>query len=297
MSTDTYDREDFLEKLLKGNSIRKGGLTAVERLVIISIAQKMTYQQAGIKYQYTESSFQNAASRLFKDLSSIVGTPVNRQNILSLIDKERHIALNRENAGKLVFDRINADFWVRAERAQLISVSYRANQVIDLTEYLVKYSSSFKATFCVDIDSDSTPSTTLLHLCDCLQIPTISLGNDPQSLLKSIKLTLQKRSVLLVLRFDRTGEIRQQWGDYLDILITLGNIGNGICLLVLHKELDGSSVDTRKSLDYQVRLAINVATGIQKMGASSNNNLSKTRLISINNNQQIICNLMQAYMK
>jgi hypothetical protein len=296
MSTDTYDREDFLEQLLKSNSIRKGGLTTVERLVIASIAQKMTYQQASIKYQYTESSFQNAASRLFKDLSSIVGTSVSRQNVLSLIDKEQHLALNKANAGKLVFDRINADFWVRAERAQMISISYRANQIIDLTEYLVKYSSSFKATFCVDIDSDNTPLTTLLHLCDCLQIPTIPLGNNTQSLLQSIKLTMQKRSVLLVLRFDQTKEIRPQWGDYLDILITLGNIGNGTCLLVLHKELCNSS-DAKKSLDYQIRLAINVANGIQKSGSSCNNNLSKTRLISINNNQQIICNLMQTYMK
>jgi hypothetical protein len=297
MSTDTYDREDFLEQLLQGHAIRKGGLTAVEKLVIASISQKMTYQQASIKYQYTESSFQNAASRLFKDLSLIVGTSVNRQNILNLIDREQHAALKAADTCKLVIDRISADFWVRAERAQMISISYRANQILDLTEYLVKYSPSFKTTFCADVESDSSPLKTLLHLCDCLQIPTLSFSHDSQALLKSIKLTLQRRSVLLVLRFDQSKEIKSQWGDYIDILITLGNIGNGTCLLLLHKELEYSSLDTKKSLDYQVRLAINVATGIQKTESNGNNNLSKPRLISINNNQQIICNLMQTYMK
>jgi hypothetical protein len=296
MPTDTHEIAEFLSRLLQENSIRKGDITALEKLVTVIISQKMTYQQASVKYQYTESSFQNAASRLFKDLSLIVKTPVNRKNIFDLIEREKELALKTVNS-KIVLEHISADFWVRSERAQLVSISYRANKSIDLTDYLVKYSPNFQTTFCADIKSNSSPLTTLLYLCDCLQITIPSFNNDIRILLGVIKRALQKRSILLVLRFDQTTEIIQQWGDYIDILVTLGNVGNGTCLLVLHKDLECNALGVKQSLYSQVSLAINEAIEIRKEKSTANDTLSKPRLISIDDNQQIICNLMQTYLK
>jgi hypothetical protein len=297
MPTDTHDIEQFLNKLLQNNSIRKGGISRVEKLVVESISAKMTYQQASIKHQYTESSFQNAASRLFKDLSLVVGIPVNRQNILNLIEKEKHTAHQKNNTEDTFIERINASFWVKSERAQFISISYQAARSLDLTEYLVKYSPNFKTTCCADVEHNVPALVTLLNLCNWLQIPIPSPSNDIQTLLRSIKLSLQKRSVLLVLRFDQSTEVRPQWGDYIDIITTLGNIGNGTCLLVLHKELECNIADTKKSLDYQVKLAFNNLAGIQKAELIDKDHSARPRLLSINNNKQIICTLMHTYMK
>jgi hypothetical protein len=296
MPTDIYEIESFLVKLMQASQVRTGGMTELEKLVITTISQKLTYQQASIKYQYTESSFQNAASHLFRDLSAIWGTTVNRRNVLGLIEQARVAALQTTNSGKFVFDRIQANFWVKLDRAQLVSVSYQASQQLDLTEYLIKYSPNFRATFCSNVESSSSPLELLLHLADDLQISLPSPANDMQILLKTIKLALQKRSTLLMLQFDQSNQVQAQWGDYVDILMELGTIGNGTCLLVVQREPSKPVTDMKQYLDYQVRLASNAAMGIQKEGVSKNK-MTEARLISINNNQQIICDLLQTYLK
>jgi hypothetical protein len=296
MLTDIREIESLLVKVLQDSRVRTGGMTELEKLVIASINQKLTYQQASVKYQYTESSFQNAASHLFKDLSIVWGTTVNRKNVLDLSEKAREAIIQNTNDGKFVFDRIQANFWVKLDRAQLVSVSYQASQALDLTEYLVKYSPNFRATFCSDVESSSSPLELLLHLCNDLQIPLPSPANDIQVLLKAVKLALQKRSTLLMLQFDQSNQVQAQWGDYVDILMGLGTIGNGTCLLVVQKEPSKPVIDLKQSLDYQVRLASNAAMGIQKEGVSKNK-MTEARLISINNNQQIICDLLQTYLR
>jgi hypothetical protein len=89
MSNDINQITAFANIFLQQSSLRKTGLTEAEKLVIDVISQGTTYKKAGIKYKYTESSLQNAASGLFKELSKVVGVTVNRRNFIDLLEKER----------------------------------------------------------------------------------------------------------------------------------------------------------------------------------------------------------------
>jgi hypothetical protein len=88
MSYDPNEIIVFVTQLLRSSSGRKNLLTEMEKLVISSTIQGITYRQASIKYQYTESSFQNAASHLFREISDIIGIRVNRRNFTEIIGKE-----------------------------------------------------------------------------------------------------------------------------------------------------------------------------------------------------------------
>jgi hypothetical protein len=297
MTTDIHVIENFLDQLLQTSDARKGGMTELEKLVIASIQQKTTYQQASNRHQYTESSFQNAASRLFKDLSSTLGVAVNKKNVLDVA--EREIALQNTSTAKIVVEYIRANFLVNADRAQLVSISYQSSMSLDLTEYLVKYSPNFRATFCSRVKNNTSPLGLLLNLCHQLQIPLPAPANNLQNLLKTIQEKLAKHSTLIALELDQSAEARSHWGDFVDILVGLGMVGNSTCLLVVQKEPSKSAIDIKHSLDYQLKLAINNAMGIQKLQKQGFNKEKSTEphLVSIDNNQQIICDLLQTYLK
>jgi hypothetical protein len=136
MSYDPNEIIVFVAQLLRSSSDRKNLLTEMEKFLISSIVQGITYRQASIKYQYTESSFQNAASHLFKEISDIIGIPVNRRNFTEIIGKEYSQAKVLAEAGDILFEQIQASFWILSNRAKLISISYHANRILNITQYL-----------------------------------------------------------------------------------------------------------------------------------------------------------------
>ncbi len=259
MANDFKEIEYTVQCLLK-DSNRQGGLTEVEKLVIGSIIQGMTYGQASAQYKYTESSLQNAASKLFKDLSRIIGVPINRRNFREIIQKEREVIPNTNNINndQTVFDRIQANFWVRGNRAQIISVGYSARQVLEMTGYLIKYSPQFEATFCLDMSEKVSVIEMLWSLCGTLQITVPSPRNNVQNLLKIIGGVLQARSTLLVLRFDRsTSSIDRTLGsDCADALMSLAMMDRRGTLLVIDNDPVGSEAELKRSLGYQLRSKI-----------------------------------------
>jgi hypothetical protein len=293
MTTNSTEIESFIKRLLRHSAIRKSGLTEVEQLVVASIVQETTYRQASIEYKYTESSFQNAASRLFKDLSLILGTPINRRNFLDLIKKEQFNGSKAGSEGEIAFDRLQANIWIRSNRAKLVSMSYKAQQILDLTEYLVQYSPQYEATFCLEVGDKSSPLEILWGLCHTLQIALPTPRNDVQALLRSIGLALKKRSTLLVMRFDKSplGVEKSLHGNYIDTLMTLGLLENTGCLLVLDSDSMENEAELKRSLSYQLRRAI------ESRAASLGKGKAKMRLIAIENDHQVICDILRIYLR
>jgi hypothetical protein len=288
MSSEIDRIENLVQSLLKSSS-RRRGLTEVEKLVVRSIVQRMTYQQASAKYLYTESSFQNAASRLFKDLSAVVGKSVNRRNFVDVIEKQQLEEPVTNYVEKIKFDRIQANLWLQANKAKMVSISYSAPQFLDITEYLVKYSQHFEATFCLDVDTNLPVLELLWKLCNTLQISVPDSRQNTPLLLQLIKTALKKNSTFLLLRFDRSIQSMNALicGEYTDVLLALGLIDRGGCLLVLENDTVGGEGNLNLSLSHRLRSKIDA-------GSKTFPNL---RLISINDDQQIICDLLETYLR
>jgi hypothetical protein len=176
----------FIKQLLKNDSRGKNSLTELEVLVIDVITKKSTYRQASIEYQYTESSFQNAASHLFHELSQVLGVPIRRRNFVEQLAKKWLAMKEAEDAATIVFDRLQASLWIRLEQAKLASISYHANNLLDITSYLVAYSPQFEVTYCLDVSSKNSSLELLWSLSNSLQLPLPVPKNDQAALLKSI---------------------------------------------------------------------------------------------------------------
>jgi hypothetical protein len=296
MAPDPKPIEYFVRRLLQ-DGLRKAGLTELEKLIIASIVQNITYAQASAEYKYTESSLQNAAARLFKDLTQVLGLGVNRRNFLEVIEQARSDALDTEifESEKMVLNRIQAHIWVRSEKAQLVSISYQAPQVLDLTEYLLEYSQRFGATFCLDVEDNTLPLDLLWKLGHLLQVTSPNPCRDTyQVLLKSIGAALKKRSTLLVIRFDRLplGADRALQREYVKIFAALGMLENSCCWLMVDNDLANTEAERKRSLSYLLQGAID-----DVMLKSGRINGGGVRLISIENDQQVIDELLQAYLK
>jgi hypothetical protein len=307
MSNDFAPIVNFSKNFLQRNSPRKSGLTEAEKLVIDVILQNMTYRQASIAHKYTESSLQNAASGLFKVLSKVVGVPVNRQNFLELLEKEWLESKAESVDSEIVFDRLQASLWIRQNRAALVSISYGANQEWDLTSYLIEYSPSFEATFCLEVSRNSSVLELLWNLCHVLQAALPVPRNDQAALLKLIGLALKQRSTLLLLRFDRQAHLKEDWeifgkggrsasgserhnfSEYAEVLASLGLMESNSCILALDNDSVSNELELKRSLAYQLQLMVNKLVGKLKMEAP--------RLILIENDVKIVCNILQTYLQ
>jgi hypothetical protein len=288
MSTVSNEISLFVKQLLKNNARGSATLTELETLVISTVMKKVTYRQASIQYQYTESSFQNAASHLFKELSLALGTKISRQNFAEVLEQR---LLAEEVHSASVFDRLQASLWIRAEKAKLVSISYNANNLIDITNYLVQYSPQFAVTYCLDVSSKSSLLELLWCLCNSLQLPLPMQKNDRPALLKSIGLALKQHRTLLVLRFDQVLADTNHTieGDYAEILVALGLLDNSSCLLTLDNNPMTNEAEIGRSLNHQLRLAVDLWAGKQKSLAP--------RLISIENDLQSVCDILKTYLR
>jgi hypothetical protein len=291
MPTNSNEISLFVKQILK-NSVRGSAtLTELEMLVISTVIKKVTYRQASIQYQYTESSFQNAASHLFKELSLALGTRISRQNFAEVLEKECLLAAEVQSASATVFDRLQASLWIRAEKAKLVSISYHANNLLDITNYLIQYSPQFEVTYCLDVSSKNSSLELLWGLCNSLQLPLPIQKNDQLTLLKAIGSALKQRRTLLVLRFDhvQTDMNRTIKENSSEILVALGLLDNSSCLLALDNEPMTNDAEIKRSLNHQLRAAVDIRTSKQKSLA--------TRMISIENDLQSVCDILKTYLK
>jgi hypothetical protein len=299
MSTVLSQLTDIVEHLIQGSPRRKGGLKRLERLAIASIIQKTTYSEASVKHGYTESSFQNAASLLFKDLSPILGITVNRKNFEQVVEEAWETMQEAKRHEEIVFDRLQVQMWICAERAKLISLSYDANRILDITDYLVDYSPQFAAAFCVDVGEKNSPLELLWNLYQTLQVALPMPKNDPQALLQSISDALQQRKTLLILRFDSLGDVSQSQllnpspvrGEYAEILRAIGLGAGSSCLIAIDNDPVTDEIQAQQSLSDQLRSTVESAASWDS-GAKM-----ALRLVSIDNDQQGICELLQTYLR
>jgi hypothetical protein len=296
MANDSEVIEHTVQQLLKSGS-RLGSLTDVERLIIRSIVKKVTYRQAGLDNNYTESSLQNVASRLFRELSSIVGMPIGRRNFLEVMQKElvSNPVAKVTEIEDIAFDRLQANFWIRSNRAVVVSLGYSAQQELEMTGYLLKYSPQFEATFCVDVRDKASILEVLWDLCKALHIPCPTPRNSVAALLKSIGAVLQARSTLLVLRFDRmSGPALLDRRDLAEMLVELVLMDWSGSLLIVDRDPVGNDAELKRSLGYQLRSKLDV---LSKVSSGDRRKLSGLRLVSIDGDRQTIFNLFQTYLR
>jgi hypothetical protein len=302
-----FDRVMALaEQLLNDGGLRRGGLTELERLTIGCILANTSYRQASLAHQYTESSFQNAASRLFKDLSLILSKKLIRRNFVEVMGEEYDRRRAAELEGEIVFDWLQAQLWLREKQAQIVSISYQANQVLDIADYLVIFSPQFAATLCLTVGGQGSSVELLWSLCQSLQVTIPKAKENVPSLLKLIGGALRRRKTLLVLRFDRlnlAGSKRLMM-EYAQILVALGLMNHDSCLLILDADPMMSEEERQRSLGYLLRRAITYGTaelndGSESAGESrvTKARRSALRLICLENDRQSICDVMQAYIR
>jgi hypothetical protein len=280
MSIDHDAIENTIQQLLQNNGEHKWQLTKMEKLVINSIIQKITYAEAGAKYQYTESSFQNAASKFFKKLSRILGLVVNRHNLLNVVAELT--ASSSVAPPPVAFERLQANLWVNTsrEKAQLISISYQSSQLLDIKEYLLNYSPYFQATCCLDVSANSEPEF-LQSIGDALLVHFY----DACTLLESINLVLQRCPTLLVLRFDSSARDitdRSLWAKYAEIIVNISFAAHQSCLLVIDQE------SSDRSLVHDLRVMIDRLIPQKQM--------PKLRMIVINYDVQVISEVLKTYL-
>ncbi len=291
MPTDSNEIVLFVKQLLKNNGWGGANLTELEMLVINIVMKKVTYRQASIQYQYTESSFQNAASHLFKKLSLVLGTPVSRQNFAEVLEKEWLLAAEIQSSSAIVFDRLQTSLWIRSEKAKLVSISYHANHLLDITSYLIRYSPQFEVTYCLDVSNKSSMLDLLWSLCHSLQLPLPIPKNDLPALLKTISSSLKQHRTLLVMRFDQLAADmnRSIQREYAELLVTLGLLDNASCVLTLDNDPMSNEAEIKRSLNHQLRLAIDTKASRPKSLA--------LRLISIENDIQSVCDILKTYLR
>jgi hypothetical protein len=300
MSTVLSQLTDIVEHLIQDSPRRKGGLKKLERLAIASIIQKTTYSEASLKHGYTESSFQNAASLLFKELSPILGITVNRKNFEQVVEEAWDTLQEAKCHEEIVFDRLQVQVWICAERAKLISLSYDANRILDITDYLVDYSPQFAATFCVDVGEKNSPLELLWNLYQTLQVALPMPKNDPQALLQSISDALQQRKTLLILRFDSLRDVSQSQllnpngsvrGEYAEILRAIGLGAGSSCLIAIDNDPVADEIQAQQSLSDQLR------STVESPASWDSGAKTALRLVSIENDRQGVCELLQTYLR
>lgn len=174
------------EQLLNEGGIRRSGLTELDKLLVGCILGRKSYRQASLDHQYTESSFQNAASRLFKDLSLVFDKKLNRRNFAEVMGEEYERRRAKELEGEIVFDRLQAQLWLREKQARILSVSYQANQVLDIADYLVNFSPHFAVTLCLQVSVQSSAVELLWSLCQSLLVTIPPTKKDVAGLLQLI---------------------------------------------------------------------------------------------------------------
>jgi hypothetical protein len=297
------------EQLLSDGGLRRGGLTELEKLAIGCIFDKTSYRQAGLAHQYTESSFQNAASRLFKDLSLIlaIDQKLSRRNFVEVMGAEydRRCAAERER--EIVFDRLQAQLWLREKQARLVSISYQANQVLDVADYLVIFSPQFAATFCLNGSEHGSAVELLWSLCQSLQLTIPKAKEDIPSLLKLIGGALRRQKTLLMLRFDGHRPVedhrmnlagsKRLMMEYAQILVALGMMNHDSCLLILDADPVANEEERQRSLGYLLRQAITDESESVAEGRMMKAGRGALRLICLENDQQGIVDVMKAYIR
>jgi hypothetical protein len=302
------------EKLLNDGGLRKGGLTELEKLTIGCILSGTSYRQASLAHRYTESSFQNAASRLFKDLSLTLNKKLSRRNFLEVMEEEFDRRRAAELKGEIVFEWLQAQLWLREKQAQLVSVSYRANQVLDISDYLVIFSPQFAMTLCVNASEQGSSVELLWNLCQSLQVTIPKTRGDVSGLLKLVGGALRRRKTLLVLRFDGRRPVgdhrlnlaisKRLMMEYVQILIALAVMNHQSCLLILDADPVTNEEERQRSMGYLLRQAITYGTAElndepESVGESRVTKARRAalRLICLENDRQSICDVMQAYIR
>jgi hypothetical protein len=125
-------------------------------------------------------------------------------------------------------------------------------------------------------------------LCHSLQLSLPTPKNDLPALLKIIGLALKQHRTLFVLRFDQLEVHRDRPGESAEILATLGLMENSSCLLTLDNDPMSNDAEINRSLNHQLRLAVDLRAGKQKTLAP--------RLISIENDVKIVCDILKTYL-
>ncbi len=287
------------EQLLNDSPSRRSGMTDLEKRTIGCILAKTSYRQASLDYQYTESSFQNAASRLFKDLSPTLNKKLSRRNFLEVMKEEADRRHSEEMNGEIVFDRLQAQLWLREKQAQIVSVSYQANQVLNITDYLMLFSPQFATTLCLNGSQQGSALGLLRGLCRSLQVAVPQAKEDLPGLLKLIGGALHRQKTLLVLRFDQwnlSGSKRLMM-EYAQILVALGLMNHDSCLLVFDADPVASEEERQRSLGYLLRQVITEGSGSVGEGRVTKARRDALRLICVENDRQSICDVMQAYIR
>jgi hypothetical protein len=101
---------------------RKAQLTSREECVLEALLEEQTYLKAGKDNGYSEGTLQNAASKLFKDLSSIFDRDITRRNCQVIITEVMALDASQHSLSTTSQTTINIDLWMLVNHCQLITL-------------------------------------------------------------------------------------------------------------------------------------------------------------------------------
>jgi hypothetical protein len=150
---------------------RQAQLTGREECVLNALFDDQTYQQAGKDSGYSEGTLQNAASKLFRDLSHIFDRDINRRNcqviIKAIMGPDDHQNHQIENAQAA----INIDLWMLVNHCQLLTLrSTEATQDKELLQsFFYRYYTHFHRAIWIDVNLFNSLPEVLTELITSLE--------------------------------------------------------------------------------------------------------------------------------
>jgi hypothetical protein len=139
---------------------RQAQLTGREECVLNALFEDQTYQQAGKDSRYSEGTLQNAASKLFKDLSHIFDRDINRRNCQVIIKAVMERGSSPSHQIEQAQAAISIDLWMLLNHCQLLTLRSTAAQQDKglLQSFFYRYYTHFHRAIWIDISLfDSLP--------------------------------------------------------------------------------------------------------------------------------------------
>jgi hypothetical protein len=188
----------FVDKVLKEH--RQAQLTPRESCILHALLEDRTYQQAGKDSGYSEGTLQNAASKLFRDLSIIFDRDINRRNCQVMIQSMMEVNNSSTRPSETFQAAINIDLWMLVNHCQLLTLrSSEAEQAKGLLQsFFYRYYTHFHRAIWIDINLFNSLPEVLAELITSLEPIDLTLMTTEQ-MLKLLLERLREQRCLIAL--------------------------------------------------------------------------------------------------
>jgi hypothetical protein len=291
------DKQVFLDSIrtiLGQHPNRTKHITPREVCVIEAVLDGQTYQRAGSTSGYSEGSLQNAAAKLFADLSLLLGgIKVSRRNFRVVMTK-----WIESNTGDGRTALVTANMWVLSDRIQLVAIDNELNaeRTFSVPRLLDEYSGRFERTICCQVwqqDPLKDLMYGLMGSAGAVQARALEEG-DPD-VLRQIVESFRQHSSLVIVEYDATHANNMQFtaAGRLEALRSVVEHAHNSCLVLVD-----APPYMKDSLEQMSRLVLRREAGDVMLGDLSGGGkaaATKPRLLSVMGYERRLFEVLNLY--